>query len=106
VLLNSDASVRSIKGPGRPLIAESDRAAVLAALEYVDAVIVFDEDTPDAALRALRPDVWAKGGDYAGRELPEAATVAEWGGRTVVLPFVAGHSTTQLVATGGRHRRP
>ncbi len=66
VCLNSDASVRRLKGQGRPLVPERDRVRVLAALEVVDAVTVFGEDTPHAVLDALRPDVWVKGGDYAG----------------------------------------
>jgi bifunctional ADP-heptose synthase (sugar kinase/adenylyltransferase) len=70
---------------------------VLAALRCVDAVVIFEEDDPRAVLRELRPDVWAKGGDYAIAELPEAATMAEWGGRAVVVPYVAGRSTTRLI---------
>jgi rfaE bifunctional protein nucleotidyltransferase chain/domain/rfaE bifunctional protein kinase chain/domain len=95
VLVNSDESVRRLKGPGRPLTPCADRVRVLEALASVDEVRVFDEDRPDAALRALRPDVWAKGGDYT--ELPEAATVAEWGGQCVTLPYVDGRSTTRLI---------
>jgi rfaE bifunctional protein nucleotidyltransferase chain/domain len=97
VCLNSDASVRRLKGPGRPVVAQQDRAAVLRALRCVDAVLVFDEDTPAAALERLQPHVWAKGGDYAGRELPEAAVLARWGGQAVVLPFVDGKSSTRLI---------
>jgi rfaE bifunctional protein nucleotidyltransferase chain/domain len=97
VCLNSDASVRRLKGPERPLVGQDDRAAVLAALRCVDAVVVFEEDDPRAVLRELRPHVWAKGGDYAVAELPEAETLAEWGGRAVVVPYVAGHSTTRLI---------
>ncbi|HYI18921.1 MAG TPA: PfkB family carbohydrate kinase [Solirubrobacteraceae bacterium] len=97
VCLNSDASVRRLKGPERPLVGERDRAAVLEALACVDAVAVFGEDDPRAVLRALRPHVWAKGGDYAAAELPEAATLAEWGGHAVVVPYVAGRSTTRLI---------
>jgi len=97
VLLNSDASVARLKGPERPLQREEDRAAVLEALACVDAVVVFEEDDPRAALAELRPDLWAKGGDYAVADLPEAATLAEWGGRAVILPYVAGRSTTRLI---------
>jgi D-beta-D-heptose 7-phosphate kinase / D-beta-D-heptose 1-phosphate adenosyltransferase len=97
VLLNSDASVRRLKGADRPLVEQSDRAAVLAALRCVDAVVVFDEDTPERALAELAPDVWAKGADYEADELPEAATVREGGGEVVVLPYVAGRSTTRLI---------
>ncbi|MCW2615702.1 MAG: putative phosphoheptose isomerase with phosphosugar-binding domain match [Frankiales bacterium] len=97
VLLNSDASVARLKGPTRPLQRACDRATVLLALACVDAVVVFDEDTPVDALTTLRPDVWAKGGDYAVDDLPEAPVVARWGGQAVVLPYLAGRSTTSLV---------
>ena len=99
VCLNSDASVRRLKGPTRPLVPAEDRARVLEALEYVDEVVVFDEDTPVEVLRRIRPDVWAKGGDYAGTDVPEAAVLGEWGGQAVILPYLDGRSTTRLVAT-------
>jgi rfaE bifunctional protein nucleotidyltransferase chain/domain len=99
VCLNSDDSVRRLKGPSRPLIPAADRARVLEALAPVDAVVVFDEDTPTEAIRRVRPDVWAKGGDYAGAELPEAALLREWGGQSVVLPYLSGRSTTRIVET-------
>jgi D-beta-D-heptose 7-phosphate kinase/D-beta-D-heptose 1-phosphate adenosyltransferase len=98
VCLNSDASVRALKGPGRPLVGAPDRARVLAALECVDAVLVFDEPTPAAALERLRPDVWVKGGDYTSGELPEASVVRRHGGEVVLLPYADRHSTSQLVA--------
>ncbi len=97
VLLNSDASVARLKGPDRPLVGQGDRAAVLHAMGAVDAVLVFDEDEPSAALAGLRPDVWVKGGDYAVAELPEAETLASWGGRVLLVPHVAGRSTTRLI---------
>ena len=97
VLLNSDASMRRLKGADRPLVAQDDRAAVLAALDAVDAVVIFDEDTPAEVLGRLRPDVFAKGGDYAGRELPETAVLERHGGQAVVLPYMAGRSTTRLI---------
>jgi D-beta-D-heptose 7-phosphate kinase/D-beta-D-heptose 1-phosphate adenosyltransferase len=97
VCLNSDASVRRLKGPTRPLVTAADRTRVLDALEPVDAVLVFDEDTPVEVLRSLRPDIWAKGGDYAGAELPEAKLLRAWGGQSVVLPYLEGRSTTGLV---------
>ncbi|SEP21639.1 D-glycero-beta-D-manno-heptose 1-phosphate adenylyltransferase [Trujillonella endophytica] len=97
VCINSDDSVRRLKGPARPLVSAADRARVLDALEFVDAVVVFEEDTPAAVLDRLRPDVWAKGGDYAGADLPEAAVLRRWGGQAVVLPYLDGHSTTALV---------
>ena len=97
VCINSDESVRRLKGPSRPLVTAVDRARVLEALEFVDAVVVFDEDTPVEVLDRLRPDVWAKGGDYAGTDLPELAVLRRWGGQAVVLPYIDGHSTTSLV---------
>ena len=97
VCLNSDASVRRLKGPGRPVVPAADRIRVLEALECVDAVLVFDEDTPVEALRRLRPRIWVKGGDYAGAEVPEASVLGEWGGQTVALPYLEGRSTTRLV---------
>jgi len=97
VLLNSDDSVRRLKGESRPLQTSADRATVLSALEPVDAVVVFDEDTPVAALERLRPDVWAKGGDYALADLPEAPVLERWGGQAVVLPYLTGKSTTSLI---------
>ena len=70
---------------------------MLAGLECVDAVAVFGEDDPRAILRELRPHVWAKGGDYAATELPEAEVLAEWGARAVIVPYVAGRSTTGII---------
>ncbi|WP_144711928.1 PfkB family carbohydrate kinase [Curtobacterium pusillum] len=98
VCLNSDDSVRALKGPDRPIMSQDDRVELLLALDCVDAVVVFDEHTPDEALRRFRPDVWAKGGDYTASELPESATLAEWGGRVVTVPFHPGRSTTRLAA--------
>jgi D-beta-D-heptose 7-phosphate kinase/D-beta-D-heptose 1-phosphate adenosyltransferase len=98
VCLNSDDSVRRLKGPDRPLVAQEERAAVLRALRCVDAVVVFDEDTPEAVLERLRPDVFAKGGDYRLEDLPEARVLADWGGEAVILPFVEDRSTTRLLA--------
>jgi D-beta-D-heptose 7-phosphate kinase / D-beta-D-heptose 1-phosphate adenosyltransferase len=97
VCLNSDDSVRRLKGHDRPLVPEADRVAVLEALGCVDAVVPFDERTPEAVLARLRPDVFAKGGDYALADLPEAAALAAWGGQAVVLPYLEGRSTTRLM---------
>jgi D-beta-D-heptose 7-phosphate kinase / D-beta-D-heptose 1-phosphate adenosyltransferase len=97
VCLNSDRSVAALKGEGRPLVSQAARAAVLEALACVDAVLVFDESTPERAIERLRPDVWVKGGDYAGEELPEARTVRAHGGEVVVLPQLRGYSTTRLI---------
>ncbi len=98
VCVNSDESVRRLKGRGRPVVSERDRVEVLRALECVDAVAVFDDDTPCALIEHLRPDVWVKGGDYTGREMPETEAVRRAGGEVVILPSVPGHSTTGLIA--------
>jgi len=96
VCLNSDESVRSLKGPERPIMNEDDRRDLLLALECVDAVAVFEESTPEAVLRRIMPDIWVKGGDYVADELPETAVLAEWGARTVTVPYYPGRSTTRL----------
>jgi D-beta-D-heptose 7-phosphate kinase/D-beta-D-heptose 1-phosphate adenosyltransferase len=97
VLINSDASVARLKGPGRPVVTALDRARVLEAFDCVDAVAIFDEDDPRAALSTLRPDIWVKGGDYGSTMLPEADTVARHGGRVVLLPYLTGRSTTTII---------
>ncbi|WP_082948728.1 PfkB family carbohydrate kinase [Mycobacterium sp. 1274756.6] len=98
VLINSDASVRRLKGEGRPVVSAADRAKVLAALACVDGVVVFNDTDPTAMLDRLRPDIWVKGGDYRDVELPEAPTVTRNGGEVVLLPTVPGYSTTKLIA--------
>lgn len=95
--LNSDASVRRIKGSHRPVNAITERARVLRGLAAVDAVVEFEEDTPEALIRAVRPDVYVKGGDYTEGRLPEAAAVRELGGRVVIIDYLAGHSTTSII---------
>ncbi len=96
--VNADASVRRLKGPARPINGEDERAEVLAALRCVDAVCIFAEDTPEELLRAVRPHVHAKGGDYARPDaLPETPLVRALGGEVVILPLVPGRSTTRLV---------
>jgi rfaE bifunctional protein nucleotidyltransferase chain/domain/rfaE bifunctional protein kinase chain/domain len=97
VCLNSDASVSRLKGRGRPLVRAEDRAEVLLGLGSVDAVAVFDEDTPERLLERLRPHVWAKGADYVTGELPEKEVVERHGGHCVGLPLLAGRSTTELI---------
>ncbi|MFC5380414.1 PfkB family carbohydrate kinase [Aquipuribacter nitratireducens] len=106
VLVNSDDSVRRLKGPGRPVQAQEDRVRLLAALRCVDEVVVFDEDTPTEVLARLRPDVWVKGGDYDPDALPETPTVRERGGRVAVVPVVSGRSTTSILARGAASARP
>ena len=100
--LNSDASVRRLKGPSRPFNKAADRARVLAALEAVDAVVVFGEDTPLNLIKALRPDVLVKGGDYC----KETVVGAEFAGRVALVPLLKGRSTTGLAEKMGRERRP
>jgi rfaE bifunctional protein nucleotidyltransferase chain/domain len=95
--LNTDASVRRLKGPERPVRNERDRAYVLAALAVVDAVVLFDQDTPLELIRALMPDVLVKGGDYTEDTIVGAADVKANGGRVVVVPITPGHSTTSTV---------
>lgn len=95
--LNSDASVRKLKGEGRPVNPAADRAEVLAGLRAVDHVLIFDEDTAEELVRRLQPDIYAKGGDYSLDRLPESAIVAAYGGRTVLVPMVEGRSTTNMI---------
>ncbi|MEV6113569.1 PfkB family carbohydrate kinase [Streptomyces sp. NPDC052109] len=106
VCVNSDASVRRRKGPGRPLVPLADRIRVLRALECVDAVAVFDEDTPERLLGELRPHIWAKGGDYALGRLPEASLVESWGGQVVLFPYLDGRSTTGIARRAASEAEP
>jgi rfaE bifunctional protein nucleotidyltransferase chain/domain len=96
--VNSDASVRRLgKGPGRPVRAEAERAMVLAALECVDAVVIFDQDTPGELVARLQPDVIVKGGDYSPESVAGGDVVRARGGRVVIVPLTAGHSTTSTI---------
>ena len=110
VAVNTDASVRRLgKGPGRPLVGQDARALVVAALECVDCVTLFDEDTPEELIGELQPDVLVKGGDYALDEVVGAHAVTARGGRVVIMPFVPGHSTSALVERirgFGEHGKP
>jgi D-beta-D-heptose 7-phosphate kinase/D-beta-D-heptose 1-phosphate adenosyltransferase len=99
VAINSDASVQRIKGRGRPIVTQYERAQVLAALEDVDYVVVFEDDTPVQLLRELKPDVLVKGGDYDTTSVVGADVVDEWQGRVVLGPRIEGVSTTSLVKT-------
>ena len=99
VCLNSDRSVRRLKGAGRPLNSAADRAAVLRSLAAVDSVVVFDEDTPAIVLDELRPHLFVKGADYQGAEIAEQSVLARWGGHVVLVPLVEGRSTTDLIAS-------
>ncbi len=100
VAVNSDASVGRLKGPGRPILGEQERARMLAALAAVDAVVVFDEATPLELIMAVRPDVLVKGGDYAAADVVGAREVESWGGRVEIVPLVEGVSTTRLIEAG------
>ena len=100
--LNSDASARSLgKGEGRPINSLEDRAMVVGALRCVDGVVSFDEQTPEAIIQILRPDVHVKGGDYTSSDLPETALVKSYGGEIVILPFLQGRSTTSMLKKMG-----
>jgi D-glycero-beta-D-manno-heptose 1-phosphate adenylyltransferase len=97
VAVNSDLSVRQMKGAGRPIVPERERAEVLAALECVDAVLIFDEPTPQEIVAALLPDVLVKGGDWASDQIIGREEVESAGGRVVSVPVVAGYSTSAMV---------
>ena len=97
VAVNSDRSVRALKGAGRPLMSEGERAELLAALASVDFVTVFDDESPRALIAYLLPDVLAKGGDYALEEIHGREEVEAAGGRVVSLPFIEGASTTSII---------
>jgi D-beta-D-heptose 7-phosphate kinase/D-beta-D-heptose 1-phosphate adenosyltransferase len=96
--LNSDASVRRLKGGDRPIRTEAERSYVVAALGSVDAVVVFDQDTPLELIRHLRPDVLVKGGDYTPATIVGADDVVAWGGQVAVIPLTPGQSTTSIIA--------
>lgn len=105
--INSDASVRRLKGPGRPVIPGRERAEILAALECVDAVVIFDEETPQTVIARLLPDVLVKGGDWAAEEIVGRAEVEAAGGRVARVAVVEGYSTTEILkkaAASGRSR--
>lgn len=96
--LNSDASVRGLKGSRRPLIPEAERAEMLSHLESVDFVCLFDELRPDNLIEVVKPNIHAKGGDYRVEDIPEAEVVRRHGGEVVILPLVDGRSTTNVIA--------
>ncbi len=97
--INSDRSVRAYKGPGRPVVPQDERAEVVAALRCVDYTVIFDEPTASRLVEALRPEVYVKGGDYApgGKPLPEAEVVKAYGGELHIIPYVPGHSASDLI---------
>lgn len=95
--VNSDASVKRLKGPERPVRTDAERCYVLAALEAVDAVVTFEQDTPRELINVVRPDVLVKGGDYTEDSVVGASEVRGWGGRVVIIPLTPGHSTTSTI---------
>ena len=97
VCMNSDASVKRIKGHSRPLNCQDDRAEVLAALKPVDYVVIFEEDTPSDILGKIKPNIHTKGGDYTEETLPEAGIIKKAGGKIKFIPFVQGKSTTNII---------
>jgi D-beta-D-heptose 7-phosphate kinase/D-beta-D-heptose 1-phosphate adenosyltransferase len=98
ICVNDDESVRRLKGPGRPIVHIQDRVTVLSALDVVDRILVFTEDTPKTILNVVQPTIWVKGGDYRHKDLPERAVVEKHGGVVQILPYDPGHSTTALWA--------
>ena len=97
VAVNSDRSVRGLKGAGRPILPEAERLELLAHLACVDWLVLFDEPSVTEVLRAIRPDIHAKGTDYTPESVPERAVVAEWGGRTAIVGDAKEHATTDLI---------
>jgi D-glycero-beta-D-manno-heptose 1-phosphate adenylyltransferase len=97
VAVNSDASVRALKGDGRPLVPEAERAEILAALDSVDAVVIFSEPDVRALIREIRPDVHAKGTDYSAETVPERDEVLAYGGRVEIVGDPKDHSTTEMI---------
>jgi rfaE bifunctional protein nucleotidyltransferase chain/domain len=95
--LNSDLSVRALKGPSRPINNEDDRAEVLSALSAVDYVVIFGEDTAEKLVSEIQPAVYVKGGDYNIKALPEAQIVAQYGGQTILIPEVIGKSSSNII---------
>jgi rfaE bifunctional protein nucleotidyltransferase chain/domain len=95
--VNGDASVKANKGPSRPIYPCEERVEMLAALDLVDAILVFDDPTPVTVLEQLKPDVHVKGGDYANKPIPERATVEAYGGRVELIPLVPDRSTTSTL---------
>lgn len=95
--LNSDCSVRMLKGPTRPINTEADRAEVLAALAAVDFIVLFSEQTAENTVAVIKPDIYVKGGDYSIDQLPEAKIVADGGGRIVLIPEVPGRSSSNII---------
>lgn len=95
--VNGDGSTEQLKGTGRPIVPALERARLLAALRPVDAVVIFDDPTAEEIIRKLQPEIYVKGGDYTYKHLPERASVEAYGGRVVLIDYLPGHSTTELI---------
>jgi rfaE bifunctional protein nucleotidyltransferase chain/domain len=104
--INSDKQVAALKGPGRPILTEKERAEIVAALEMVDIVTVFEEPTVEALLLALRPDFHAKGTDYSEDTVPERDVVRSYGGRVAIVGDEKNHSTSEMISKLSREDRP
>jgi rfaE bifunctional protein nucleotidyltransferase chain/domain len=98
VAINGDGGTQRLKGDGRPIVPAPERARLIGALRPVSRVLIFDDDTAIQLLESLQPDIYVKGGDYAHKFLPERATVEAYGGRVVLIDYLEGHSTSQLIA--------
>ncbi|MGH7809767.1 MAG: D-glycero-beta-D-manno-heptose 1-phosphate adenylyltransferase [Candidatus Binatia bacterium] len=97
VALNSDRSVKTIKGPARPILPEADRAELIGAMEMVDYIVIFDEPDPYKLIAAIQPTVLVKGGDWSETEIIGADLVGQWGGRVAVIPYLKGFSTSEMI---------
>jgi glycerol-3-phosphate cytidylyltransferase len=95
--LNSDYSVKKLKGKGRPILPQEARAEIISSLSFVDYVVIFDEETPERLISLIKPDVHVKGGDYKGKEIPERKIVESYGGKVILVNMVKGYSTTSLI---------
>ncbi len=95
--LNSDSSIKTIKGKNRPIVSEADRARVLCALESIDAVILFNESTPIKLIKLIKPDILMKGDDYSKKNVVGAIEIQEWNGKVILIPVVKGKSTTKII---------
>ena len=106
VAINSDSSVHALKGPGRPIMPEHERAEIVAAIADVDAVVIFPELDVRAIIREIRPDIQAKGTDYTADSVPERDTVAEYGGRVAIVGDPKDHSTSEIIRSRLSPRKP
>lgn len=100
--LNSDSSVRAIKGADRPIQNENTRSAILASIEYVDYLVLFSEDTPLSIIKLIKPDILVKGGDYSEKDIVGYDFLTSYGGKIITVPLLDGYSTTKLIDKSGR----